>query len=113
MRLLPMLLETSSFKEFEEKVGKSNIENFDVNLKIQNDKGCQVASEIYLDLLNNKEFDNVDSTSSFKEYLSLLSTTTKDFSCRSPHNTNSKFTGAAWLTGSMRDNLNDLGVTCA
>ena len=40
MRLLPMLLETSSFKEFEEKVGKSNIENFDVDSEIQNDEAC-------------------------------------------------------------------------
>ena len=62
MRLLPMLLEKISFKEFEEKVGKSNVANFDVDLETQNDEACQVASEIWLDLLNDNEVDNADST---------------------------------------------------
>ena len=95
MRLLPMLLETNSFKEFEEKVGKSNIANFEFDSEIQNDEACEVASEMWLELLNDDEVDNVDSTLSFNEYLSLLSTAAKGFSCRLSYDINSKSTGAA------------------
>ena len=58
MRLLPVLLETASFKEFEEKVGKINIANFDVDSKMKSDKACEVASDVLLDLLNSNHGNN-------------------------------------------------------
>ena len=82
MRLLLVLLETSSFKEFEEKIGKSNIKHFYIGSEIQKDEACEVSSKIWLDSLSDDEFDNVDSMSSLKECLSLLSMATKGFSCR-------------------------------
>ena len=72
MGLLSMLLETSYSKNSEKKFGKSNIANFDVDVEIQNDESCEVASEIWLDLLNNNEVDSSDSTLTFKEHLSVF-----------------------------------------
>ena len=66
MILLPMLLETTSFKECDENFGKSNIANFDVDSEMQSDEACQVASEIWSDLLNSNDVEKVDSMSSFK-----------------------------------------------
>ena len=77
MRLLPVLLNTNSFKEFEEKVGKSNIATFDVDSETFCDEACEVASDIWLDLLNSNKDNNEDSMLSFKEHLSLLSIAAK------------------------------------
>ena len=76
---------------------------------MQSDEACQVAPEIWLDLLNSNEVDNVDSMLSFRECLSLLSTAAKGFSCRLSHNLNGKCTGAVSLAGSIRDNFERFG----
>ena len=105
MRSLPVLLNTNSFKEFKEKVGKSNIATFDVDAETFCDETHGVTSDIWLDLLNNNQDNNEDLTLSFKEHLSLLSIAKKEFSYRLPRDNDSERTGAVLLTGSIIDNF--------
>ena len=48
MRSFPVVLNSNSYKEFEEKVGKSNIATFDVDAKTFDDQAHKVASDTLL-----------------------------------------------------------------